>query len=250
MKKAILTALLAVSAVLTSCNKQVTTERPSQDRFISYEMTGSSMYTRTVTSDAVLSIINDALPEHIACTFEGNKFFVVNTGEYTPIPSDTYNVSGTVLGDVVGGILTADYASVTLTPSIRINQTLTITDDETDYTLSGEYKCFALVWDDEIVERIEFKDVYGTTYQMPSLERGDTRLVFVQGELQTNYLTLTIYPKDTETYTETEFVIATKGGTGLSRAEFGKWYMLNPAYGGAQPKWIGLDLPQFTQGEF
>ena len=251
MKKAIFSALLiTVSAVIASCNKEASNEKPSQERFFSYEMTGTSMYTRSVTSEAVLSIINGALPEHISCTFEGSKFFVVNTGEYTPIPSDTYQVTGTHLGDIVGGILTADYAGVTLSPSIRINQPLTITDEETDYTLSGSYNCFALVWDDAVVERIEFQDVYGKTYEMPSLTQGDTRLVFVQGELRTNYLNLTVYPKDTETYTETTFTIATMSGSGLSKAEFGKWYMLNPTFGGNQPKWLGLDLPPFTQGEF
>lgn len=100
------------------------------------------------------------------------------------------------------------------------------------------------------MDRITFNDAYGQTHEMPYLSEGDTRLVFVQGNLETNYLTLTVYPIDTETYKETEFTIATKQLNGICRAEFGKWYMLTPSFGGNQPKFIGLDLPPFTQGEF
>lgn len=250
MKKAILSALLAGSAVIASCNKEATTTKPTPTRFISYEMAGSTMYTRAPSSNEVLSIISEALPEHVATVFSGTKTLVVNTGEYTQIPSDTYQVSGTFLGEQYGGILSSDCGGVSLQPAVRINQTLTINDEETQYALSGSYFCFALVWDATVVDRITFNDAYGQTHEMPYLSEGDTRLVFVQGNLETNYLTLTVYPIDTETYKETEFTIATKQLNGICRAEFGKWYMLNPSFGGNQPKWIALDLPPFTQGEF
>ena len=249
MKKAILAALIG-SAVLVSCNKETTTTPTNNTRYFSYEMTGGSMYTRAPQSDDVLSIINDALPEHISCTFEGSKFFVVETGTYHEIPSGTYTVSGTYVGEQYGGILSANSGAISTSPAVQINQTLEITDDETNYSLSGSYFCFALVWDDALVDRIEFRDAYGKTYQMPCLEKNDTRLVFVQGYLDTNYLSLTIYPKDTATYAETEYTIATKGGSGLKKAEWGKWYIIAPSFGGNQPKWIGLDLPAFEQGEF
>ena len=99
MKKAILSALLAGSAVIASCNKEATTTKPTPTRFISYEMAGSTMYTRAPSSNEVLSIISEALPEHVATVFSGTKTLVVNTGEYTQIPSDTYQVSGTFLGE-------------------------------------------------------------------------------------------------------------------------------------------------------
>lgn len=250
MKKAILTALLG-SAVLVSCNKETTTTTPTLPRYFSYEMRGNSMYqTRAQSAEDVLYLINEALPEHIACNFEGDKYFVVQTGTYQELPSGTYNVSGTYMGAEEGGILSANLGAVSLSPAVRINQTLTITDEETEYSLAGSYFCFALVWDDALVDRIEFRDAYGNTHTMPSLTRNDTHLVFVQGYLETNYLNLTIYPKDTDTYAETEYTIATKGGTGLRKAEYGKYYVIAPTFGGNQPKWIQLDLPDFVQGEF
>lgn len=249
MKKAILAALIG-SAVFVSCNKETSTTSPSLPRYFSYEMQGNSMYTRSPEAEDVLSLINEALPEHISCTFEGEKFFVVETGTYHEIPSGTYNVSGTYLGETFGGILSANSGSIATSPAVKINQTLEITDEETNYSLTGSYFCFALVWDDALVQKIEFRDAYGQTYQMPSLAKNDTRLIFVQGYLDTNYLSLTIYPRDTETYAETEYTIATKSGNGLRKAEWGKWYTIAPTYGGNQPKWIGLDLPSFVQGEF
>ena len=128
MKKAILSALLAGSAVIASCNKEATTTKPAPTRFISYEMAGSTMYTRAPSSNEVLSIISEALPEHVATVFSGTKTLVVNTGEYTQIPSDTYQVSGTFLGEQYGGILSSDCGGVSLQPAVRINQTLTIND--------------------------------------------------------------------------------------------------------------------------
>lgn len=251
MKKAILAALLTGSAVLASCTKEATQTQPPKTRFFSYEMASGSMYqTRSVTSDAVLSIINDALPETVACNFSGEKNFVVKTGEYSEIPSGTYSVSGTYIGKTVGGMLSQDLGAVTLSPAVKINQTLTVTDEETNYTLSGTYFCFAIVWDATEVERIEFTDAYGKTYEMPSLENGNTRLAFVQGELINNFLCMSVYPVDTENYQTSEYTIATRTGNGLDYAEFGKWYMVSPSLGGNQPKWLGLELPDFVQGEF
>lgn len=250
MKKAILSVLFAGFAVLVSCNKE-TPAPQSMDRFFSYRMTGNSMYTKAPASSDVLSLIESTLPESVPFVLQGNKTYNGNTGEAINLPSGQYNVVSTFTPDVIATISTATGGGFLASqPSFTIeNPSLTITDEETSYTLPYKYTCYALVCDATIVQKATITDVWGETKDIPFITSGDTMLIFATGKAENHYLNITIYPKDTDLYKVTEYTISTKVTTTLGYAEWGKYYLLNPTMNGAQPKLVGYELPTFQEGQ-
>lgn len=240
-------------AVLASCTKEATTTPVSTTRFFSYTMSGNSMYTKATASTDVLATIESTLPESVQVVLQGQtngKSYVVNTGEAKSIPSDIYKVNSSYLGETVATISTANGGAYLSTgPSMENSETtLTITDEETNYTVPMKYTCFALVCDATIVEKATITDVWGTTKDIPFITNGDVMLIFAQGKIETHYLNITVYPKDTDLYKVTDYTIVTKETTSMGRAEFGKWYIINPTISGQQPKLVSYDLPTFQEG--
>jgi hypothetical protein len=250
MKKAILSALFVGLAVLVSCNKETPAPK-SIDRFFSYRMTGNSMYTKSPAASDVLTLIESTLPESVQFVLQGNKTYNCNTGEPVNLPSGTYNVLSTFAPAEIATISTASNGGyLAAQPSFTIeNPSLTITDEETSYTLPYKYTCYALVCDATLVDRATITDVWDKTKDIPFVISGDTMVIFATGKADTNYLRITIYPKDTDIYKVTEYTISTKVTTTLGYAEWGKYYLLNPTMNGAQPKLIGYELPTFQEGQ-
>lgn len=249
MKKAILSALFAGLAVFASCTKEATAPK-SLDRVFSYSMTGNSMYTKSPVASDVLTLIESTLPESVKFTLQGSKTYNGNTGEAINLPSGQYNVVSSFAPDVVATISTATGGGYLATkPSFTIgNSSLTITDEETSYTLPYKYTCYALVCDATIVEKATITDVWGETKDVPFITNGDTMLIFATGKAENHYLNLTIYPKDTDLYKVTDYTISTKVTSTLGYAEWGKFYILNPTMNGQQPKLLGYELPTFQEG--
>lgn len=247
MRKAIFA--LCVGLSLASCAKEQTIPT-THTRVLSYAMTGNSMYTKAVGSTDVLSAISNHLPASMQVVLEGKKTFVANTGEPIELPSDTYTLTGTHLATPFGRQCSTDGGALSQEASIKVTQkTLTITDEETNYTLESAYHCFALVCDATLVQSATATDAYGKTFNIDFVREGDVLLVFASGGFKDQPVTITLTPVDATTYKETAYCISTKNTAGLGYAEHGKWYYLAPTMNGNQPKLIAYDLPAMTQGE-
>lgn len=246
MKNLLIAVLCGLA--LASCNKDET-QTPRPLRQFDYAMQGNSMYTKTIESDAVLSAISDNLPQSVSLVLSGTKNYVVKTGEATDIPSGTYNVSGTYFGDVMGKIVSADNSFLSKGVAIKVSQSgLEITDEETNYTLPATYYCFALVCDATQVESATAIDAYGDAFDVDFIQVGDVMIVFGTGLFEKTYLKITLHPKDTESFSDTEYTLSTKQLNNVGLVEHGKWYLLEPTYGGEQPKLLSYDLPSMEQG--
>lgn len=250
MKK-ILFALFVGAMALVSCTKEGGEATKSSVRQFTYKMGGQSMYSRSVVTDDVLQAINATLPESINIYLTSQttgKMFTGKTGEGIVLPSDLYKVIGSANGSPasIGEITSIRRSFLATTPQVEVEQNITITDDVTDYTLQGKYKSFALVVDDEEVAKATVTTKNGEE-AIPFITSGDSRLIFAQGDFS-NYLFVTVYPKDTERYDVTKFTLATTPTSGTSLVENGKFYVLHPTARGQQPKIIGLDIPSFVQG--
>lgn len=251
MKKALLSALMGL-AVLASCNKEATPTSTISLRTLNYQMSGS-MYTKSATADDVVSLISSALPEHLPIVLTGQtngRTITTATGEATNIPSDTYSVTGTFIGTQIGRNITANGASIQSEPAFHVQKSLIITDDETEYTLSASYDCFALVCDMTLVESVSFTNGWSEENTITPTVLNDTGIFYAYGDYDSNYLHITIVPKDTDVYRVTEYTICTSNRQDLQRAEKGKWYLVSPCMAGIQPKLVGYDLPTMTQGTF
>lgn len=255
MKKALILALLTGLAVLASCQKEANTiPTKSSLKTLSYQMWSGSMYTKSATAEDVLSIINSSLPEHVSVVLKGQtngRTISVTTGEAQNIPSDTYSVVGSFLGNQIGQAVSGAGDAIQDAPSFSMVKTpLTITDEETNYSLPAKFNCFALACDMTLVQSITFTDAYSNENTVTPVTLNDTGVFFAYGDFTQNYLHLTITPKDTELYRVTEYTITTGAIANLEHAEKGKWYLVSPALVGAQPKLIQYDLPTMEQGTF
>lgn len=249
MKEIICTLLLGVS-VLASCTKEQTTTTPKV-RQLSYEMKGNSMYSKAVNSTDVLNAINAALPEKldIVLTSQANgKVFTGKTNEGIVLPSDTYSVIGSCSGTPTSGtIIMGKSAYLASSPKVSVSQSLTITDEECNYTLNGSYSSFALVVDSEEVEKAYVTTLSGEE-EIQFITSGESKITFGQGDYSSVYLQIRVIPIDKDRYKETTFTLSTAQRNGIGFIEYGKYYVIHPTTNGKQPKLVALDLPAFVEG--
>lgn len=253
MHKSILCAI-AIGALLVaeSCTKEQ--RQPKSDvRTLTYAMSGNSMYdTKAVQAEDVLQAINATLPTEMNLVLTStttSKVTTAVTGQGVVLPSDTYRVLGAWSGarassDIVRG--TSAY--LTSAPAIDVEQELTIIDDVSEYQVNGQYSCFCLVCEADMVEKAVVTTHSGTQEEINFITSGNSKLIFAKGDYSSVYLTITLTPVDKEKYSETTYNISTTKHNNIGYAEFGKWYLLEPTASGVQPKLIGLDLPNFSQG--
>lgn len=253
MHKSILCAL-AIGALLVaeSCTKEQ--RQPKSDvRTLTYAMSGNSMYdTKAVQAEDVLQAINATLPTEMNLVLTStttSKVTTAVTGQGVVLPSDTYRVLGAWSGarassDIVRG--TSAY--LISAPAIDVEQDLTIIDDVSEYQVNGQYSCFCLVCEADMVEKAVVTTYSGTQEEINFITSGNSKLIFAKGDYSSVYLTITLTPVDKEKYSETTYDISTTKHNNIGYAEFGKWYLLEPTASGVQPKLIGLDLPNFSQG--
>lgn len=253
MHKSILCAI-AIGAILVaeSCTKEQ--RQPKSDvRTLTYAMSGNSMYyTKAVQAEDVLQAINATLPTEMNLVLTStttSKVTTAVTGQGVVLPSDTYRVLGAWSGarassDIVRG--TSAY--LTSAPAIDVEQELTIIDDVSEYQVNGQYSCFCLVCEADMVEKAVVTTYSGTQEEINFITSGNSKLIFAKGDYSSVYLTITLTPVDKEKYSETTYNISTTKHNNIGYAEFGKWYLLEPTASGVQPKLIGLDLPNFSQG--
>lgn len=252
MHKSILCAI-AIGALLVtaSCTKEQ--RQPKSDvRTLTYAMSGNSMYTKAVQAEDVLQAINATLPTEMNLVLTStttSKVTTAVTGQGVVLPSDTYRVLGAWSGarassDIVRG--TSAY--LTSAPAIDVEQELTIIDDVSEYQVNGQYYCFCLVCEADMVEKAVVTTYSGTQEEINFITSGNSKLIFAKGDYSSVYLTITLTPVDKEKYSETTYNISTTKHNNIGYAEFGKWYLLEPTASGVQPKLIGLDLPNFSQG--
>ena len=251
--KSILCAI-AIGALLVtaSCTKEQ--RQPKLDvRTLTYAMSGNSMYyTKAVQAEDVLQAINATLPTEMNLVLTStttSKVTTAVTGQGVVLPSDTYRVLGAWSGarassDIVRG--TSAY--LTSAPAIDVEQELTIIDDVSEYQVNGQYSCFCLVCEADMVEKAVVTTYSGTQEEINFITSGNSKLIFAKGDYSSVYLTITLTPVDKEKYSETTYNISTTKHNNIGYAEFGKWYLLEPTASGVQPKLIGLDLPNFSQG--
>lgn len=247
-------AALTAGLILTACDKAEDTRVISttqQTRTFTYAMDGGSMYrTRSVETSYVLNAIESALPAKVSIYLTSqttSKIYQGKTDEPIVLPTDEYHVIGSYDAPMVGGMLQGTSGYLTHAPKIDIAQDISVTDDVTAYTLQGTYKSFAIVVDAEETESVYITGASGKEEEVTFLTSGTSKIAFVQGNYSTNYLKLRVVPTDTERFSEAEYTIATKQGTNLVYAEYGKFYVFHPKVEGEEPKVIGLDLPTFAR---
>lgn len=245
----ILLALALGATLFASCTSGY--ERPQVKQF-TYEMGGSTMYrTKAVESKDVLDAIEATLPSSIQFVLTSKatgKNFTGRTGEGIILPSDTYKAVAGLSGSPTSGeIISGRSAFLTSSPQVTISQDLVVTDDVTDYTLTGTYGSFAIVIDSTEVEKAVVTTTKGKE-EIKFLTSGESRITFAQGDFSSVYLEITLTPVDKERYKETTFQLSTTKHNGVGFVENGFYYVLHPTATGAQPKIIGLDLPTFSEG--
>ncbi len=211
MKKVLLiAAILAVS-----CAKQ------DELATLSFGLKGVTEHSMTKAYvDDVQAIIASRMPETITLQLtrtKSGKHYSVATGETITLPVGEYTVTASIAPASVAAFPRPGMWSSS-TPSISINESITIVAGTSSYALTPTFNCFAIAALEECAS-YSYKHQSATG----SVTGNGIKVGFFQWD--NNYeLTVTAIPTDYDARDDTKF---TFGGVGV-HATNGKFYVLHP----------------------
>ena len=258
--KEIIAFTIAMVFLFGSCNKE---ENPAMEKMvevtIGYKLVESnSMYaTRATQNETILNCIAQCIPADIPLTLRNSsgETISVTTGVPTELPVGVYTVTGTFRGNQIGEPVYERDCIMTDRPYITIEDRITITSENCNYTVSASYKSFAIVVDYDEVTSATYKAASGDFVELNFQRFDNIGLIFAQGTYSRIPLFITLVTDPGTAFLETTYCFANTEQPymyGMEAqpvyAEVGKYYYIHPARQVATSPTIGLGLPGFTQG--
>lgn len=248
----ILFALTASLLLLGACNKESLDKEKLVTFTVGYRLVdNNSMYaTKAVANEEILYAIQQSLPSSVALVFRSSTGVqtAVTTGVETTLSAGTYTVTGISYGSQLGDLVNTN-CYFTDKPYVIFEDTITITEGVTRYTVSGSFKSFAIVVDYDEISSATYKNISSVSKEVPFQRFDNLGLIFAQGDYSQVPLQITLIPLDPSRYQETSFGFSTKSTTQkYTYVESGKYYKLHPASAGASGPIIGVGFPEFVEG--
>lgn len=241
MKRTIL-ALLALGAVVASaCTKSL------DDNFvtITLQLGTESGYFPT---KGIVEEIEATLPAQMQITLtnrvSGEAYTAatglpvrVPVGSYTAVGRTTPTIRQTIYGDT-------HYA--TAEPLVVVDEVLEVVADKTAYSVTGQYRCFALVANRSEVSgwKVKAEGEWGILERTTAT---DVMWTYIVGDYDADHPLRTMAILGDGSALDYTFYTEDLQEGGLL-AEFGKWYLLRPAGGAMQTGSLSLRLPEWTAG--
>lgn len=230
MKRISLPLFVAAAAIFAaSCNKQDTTPLPSTD-FVQvsfgYSLTTGAPMTKGSTGADLLATLTptDPLPLTLTNTATG-KEYSVTTGQTIALPLGTYSV---VYEPTKPSDAFTFCAGVYLLnrPQLRVNTEITLSKDETKYTIPAEYAEAALLFSTREVSVVMMKSAAGTSYNPDYAIVGDIGALFIHG---TDEREIPLVFTAKNGYNNASLSINTTDPTSPYFVQAGYWYALSLA---------------------
>lgn len=185
----------------------------------------------------------------ICSTTVPSRKYQAQVGETIPLPLDTYSVTGTCTGIVVEACLAGGMSK---TPSYQINQTITVTEESSEFPLTAQFTCFAVVLDTRECTGYRHSYVNASMVDITTwVQNGDTKLVYVTptAEITSDKpYKIQAIPADPAEYESQTYKLTSSGGAGTLRLSNGKWYCFSPKGVDTASGDIGVDFPEWEQG--
>lgn len=182
---------------------------------------------------------------------DNSRSYSAVPGEEITIIPDTYKVTGDY---IPASCFDCFRGKFYLEPRFSINTQVTISEEETAYSLPVSWDCFALVKDKTKVAkyRVTDKNITPADVTTWTEDEGDLSLVFVtcssawEGDM---YFQVKAFPVDETNYQPTTWNLVTKATTGAFLVKNGYWYCFNPEGTTAQNGEFSFSYPSWTEGD-
>lgn len=171
--------------------------------------------------------------------------YTVSNGEAVTVPLDTYQVTGSYSpiqeGAVQGG-------SVYSRPPFSVSGEITVVTGRDTYSVPAIYDCFALVLDPDLTEKYRIRNTAGSMFDLPWVFGSSVKVAYIQATWTFPAMTLQSVPVDLANYETTSYGLVTDKSYEGFLVENGKWYCFTPNGVETNSGTIGIDFPQWEQG--
>lgn len=208
---------------------------------LSFGLKGVEEHSMTrASADDVRSLISGRMPETIDLTLtrtKSGKTYSVTTGESITLPVGEYTVKANVKPSNLTNFPRAGMSAMD-TPSLSINEKVTVVSGTDSYTLTPVFNCFAIAAPEDVAS---YSYAHGSASGTVS---GDGIKLRFFGWDNDYELTVTAKPADYDSKDDAVFVF---GGTGV-QAQNGKFYILHPEAVITEESGFTFGLGAWTEG--
>ena len=228
MKK-LLIFVLSLLTFVSCCKKDKKFEDLTQKVIFSYKAVAEKPMTRAINNNAIIDWIGEQLPTSISLRLtdsNGNKY-TVETGSEIELPLGVYTVTGKSIAPSTQNVVGSDVSFSSIQPSLNINTILEVVYSQTQYTIPANFTGFGIVIDYEETASATYQSSHGESGTIQFATIGTAGIVFVNGNLDTHSLDVTLNPVNNSdkqtTYTfKNEYLSTTISPT------FGNYYIIHP----------------------
>lgn len=218
---------------------------------VSFNIGGVRSGTLTKAGDGIEAALAATAPTQtpeltIQSTSVALRKYTARPGESITLPVGEYRVTATYTPSVAGD---AAGCNIFRQPSYKVDDTITVTEDEDSYTVDASYTCFALVIDyGECSKYRHYHAAYGwRDFSYFTGSGYGVAYIDFAANWSANPYRITAVPTDAVNHEETAYSLVHSGTDGVL-VEAGKWYMFSPDEVTTASGSLSVVLPDWAQG--
>lgn len=225
MRKFIIPALILA---FVSCNKSGESPASVKVRF-EYSLVTEHSMTKAVNNDAIADWIESVLPAQLALrlTDANGVRYNIETGKEVELPVGIYSVTGKNVPAASASVVGSDVFFSVSRPTLTVSTTIEVTYSQKNYVIPATYGAFGIVIDSDETASATFASSHGETGNIEFAEVGTSGIVFVNGNLGTQTLDVTLNPVNGADQTTTHTFKTAYDAATISPT-FGNYYILHP----------------------
>ena len=186
--------------LLSSCSKVRVQEIPQKQKVtFGYRLYNEVAMTKAVSNDSIIDWIAEQLPTTISLrlTDANGTRYNITTGSEVELPTGIYTVTGKSAPSASAYIVGSDVFFSSARPTITINTSVEITYTQKSYIIQATYGGFGIVIDKKETASATFASSHGETGNIEFSQIGTAGITFVNGNLSTYSLNVTVNPVKT-----------------------------------------------------
>ena len=226
MKKLIIPALIMA---LVSCSKaEVESPALVKVRF-DFSLVSEQPMTKSVNNDDIADWIEASLPAKLSLRLTDSEGVRHNieTGTEVELPVGIYTVTGKNTPTASASVVGSDVFFSVSRPTLTVSTTIEVTYSQKNYVIPATYGAFGIVIDSEETASATFASSHGETGNIEFATIGTSGIVFVNGNLGTHTLDVTLNPVNSADRTTTHTFKTAYDAATISPT-FGNYYILHP----------------------
>ena len=250
MKKTLFN-IMAALLIVTGCTKPQGAETGLQSIRIGFSGVGTGSMTKTqqagISAAIKATFPTDGITFTLTSTKAAERTYSVALGAEVVVPIDEYKVTCNYRPQEKGK--TYKNGSVYAQPRFVVDETINVTNLQSDYSVTAVYKCWALVIDATETKKYQHK---GYSYDMEDFSlftwSGDIGVAFINGTWTDSPYKVTAFPKVELGHEPKTYSIVTDRNYEGTYVQDGKWYMFGAAEVEDASGAISISFPDWEQG--